>query len=719
VAESMEAVVTYFGSTTRTTTMMSLEILAPIPFTGDWPAGQTLRLAAQLAEGLINSEQRILPGFKLKHVFHDDKCDASQGSQIVLSEMSAKDTYIALGGGGCSKVCAAEASVASSIRLPFLSYECPSDFDPALSDTNTYEDLTRMGTMTAPVVKVIREIGNDNGWNHIIIVSGDRAKYKALADERSGKLEAEGFSTEYKSAEEGDWGNIKAVMSGIRESTKGKNRVIFFIGTEKLFRKLICASITEGLQKGITWLTEGTWRHEWWTKTDQSTPQHRQWLAEDVAGSQLKSAFAEFKQSWDEYDTNVEVTRAALQKAYTGKTDAFMFAEGSESYHATHKTWHTVYRKILYDRGYYDIFFFDTEGEMIYSVYKESDYATNFKATGNGLWRDSGLGNAFEAVMASPDEVHYIDWKPYGPSANAPAAFFATGIKDKDGVLLGVYSIQLPPEFERSIEELQPQCELQTIAEAFEGAVNVAGIGRPENEDLEKPLDCFKSHSAKSLSTLIHDHLRTGYPAGNTANRVADPYYDITSHAVDATCAIAKTVEHLYKTRGYSMQQIQKPNDEVYNEFKRYMKNDLDFQGASGRVKFSGNDKPAPLMVKQVVQGKEVDVFLMDIDGITIERIGNGTTGEYWTKEPEDPPEKFKYWLVFQIGIPTCIFCCTCVASIYFGLQRARQNTGPKKEKTQKIEFDQVSNQASNMANENPTSNVVGNQEGNPDHESV
>jgi len=302
--------------------------------------------------------------------------------------------------------------------------------------------------------------------------------------------------------------------------------------------------------------------------------------------------------------------------------------------------------------------------------------------------------------------VHYIDWKPYGPSANAPAAFFATGIKDKEDVLLGVYAIQLPPEFERSIEELQPQCELQTMAEAFEGAVNVAGLGRPTDEDLEKPLGCFKSHSAKSLSTLIDDHLRTGYPAGNTANRVADPYYDIKAHAVDATCAIAKTVEHLYKTKGYSIQQIQKPNQEVYDEFKRYMKNDIDFQGASGQVKFSGNDRPNPLTVMQVQQGKEVEVGLVQTDGkkTTISWIGNGTINTFWQKEPEDPPVKFAYWLVFQIGIPTLIIIVTCGISIYFGLKRARlQHPGQKKEAANSFGFEDTSNQESNMAQENPT----------------
>eukprot|EP00930_Biecheleria_cincta_P105147 TRINITY_DN9771_c0_g1_i1.p1 TRINITY_DN9771_c0_g1~~TRINITY_DN9771_c0_g1_i1.p1 ORF type:complete len:358 (-),score=79.77 TRINITY_DN9771_c0_g1_i1:696-1640(-) len=289
--------------------------------------------------------------------------------------------------------------------------------------------------------------------------------------------------------------------------------------------------------------------------------------------------------------------------------------------------------------------------------------------------------------MARPDEVHYIDWKPYGPSGDAPAAFFATGIRDKDGVLLGAYSIQLPPEFEQSIEELQPQCDLQTIADAFEGAVNVAGLGRPTDENLEKPLDCFKSHSAKSLSTLIDDHFQKGFPAGNAANRVADPYYGIKSHVVDATCAIAKTVEHLYKTKGYSVQLIQKPNDEVYAEFKRYMKNELDFQGASGRVKFSDNNRPNPLGVKQVLQGKEVEVGVVHLNG-TISWIGNGTSSAAWAEEPEDPPERFGYWIVFQIGIPLLILCCACGFGLRMGLNRGQRNGGQSKDKAKQFGFE-------------------------------
>ncbi|CAE7866646.1 unnamed protein product, partial [Symbiodinium microadriaticum] len=42
--------------------------------------------------------------------------------------------------------------------------------------------------------------------------------------------------------------------------------------------------------------------------------------------------------------------------------------------------------------SYYDIFMFDLNGDLIYSVFKETDYATNFLIDGDGPWKDSGLG---------------------------------------------------------------------------------------------------------------------------------------------------------------------------------------------------------------------------------------------------------------------------------------------------------------------------------------
>jgi hypothetical protein len=662
----MEAATTYYSSTTRTTTKVLLEILSPVPLTGDWAGGQTMRVGALLAEALINQQQIILPGYELKHSFHDDQCDPAKSTQIVLGEMSSKDTYIAFAGAGCSEVCAQTQSVTSSIRLPFLSYECPG---AELTDTIAYPDLTRMGTDTTPFTQVVRDLADKHGWEHIFVISGDPSKNRAQATKYEDNFRQLGFTTDYLFALDSEWNDIQSMISGIKDKTKGKDRVFFVMGTESYFRKVVCASIKAGLRQGITWISQGTWRNEWWKKSAMETSFQRQWLMEDTLGTQLGQAFAAFKQAWDDYAATADQTRTALQGIYPDNLDA----AGSETYHAVHREWHPVFVKILADRSYRDIFMFDTAGDLIYSVSKENDYATNFAPTGDGQWKDSGLGEAFRAAMDKPDDVTYIDSKPYGPSSDAPAAFFARGLKDRNGNQVGVYSIRLSSEFEKSIEEVQADCTLDAISESFEGAINIAGLGRPEAENMGKPLPCFEGHSPQSLISLLDDHLERGYPDGDIATQVQDPYNDIKTHAMDATCALAFTVKHLLQT--YTVDQIQRPDAEVFAAFNAFLKTQPSFQGVSGEVHFKDNDKPNHLSVQQVQNGKSVHVGLMYINS-TIAWIGRGADNSSWTQEYEDPADKFEYWLVIQISIPSIILCCAIVIGIRMGIKRARSING-------------------------------------------
>merc|ERR1719482_1179386 len=65
----------YLGHTTRTTTLAAVRILAPMPLSGSWAGGRTMRVAALMAEKLINDEHNILTGFDIRHNFFDDHCD--------------------------------------------------------------------------------------------------------------------------------------------------------------------------------------------------------------------------------------------------------------------------------------------------------------------------------------------------------------------------------------------------------------------------------------------------------------------------------------------------------------------------------------------------------------------------------------------------------------------------------------------------------------------
>lgn len=114
----------------------------------------------------------------------------------------------------------------------------------------------------------------------------------------------------------------------------------------------------------------------------------------------------------------------------------------SDSYGRAHAKYHDTFRTYLQEFGYYDIFLIEPEnGDIVYSVYKETDFATSLF---NGPHRDSNLAEAARQAMSlSAGEVYTADFKNYIPSSNAAAAFFAAPIYD-GGTLQGVLAFQMP-----------------------------------------------------------------------------------------------------------------------------------------------------------------------------------------------------------------------------------------------------------------------------------
>ena len=125
------------------------------------------------------------------------------------------------------------------------------------------------------------------------------------------------------------------------------------------------------------------------------------------------------------------------------KADLYAARDGSR-YSIRHGYYHRWFRKFLEGRGYYDIFLFTPAGDLIYTVVKEADYATNFKV--GGPWSDSALGKAFRAVNDNPTPGFqtFTDFGSYGPSNDAPASFIAQPVFDGGGTYLGVLGFQIP-----------------------------------------------------------------------------------------------------------------------------------------------------------------------------------------------------------------------------------------------------------------------------------
>ena len=173
-------------------------------------------------------------------------------------------------------------------------------------------------------------------------------------------------------------------------------------------------------------------------------------ISEDLTsmayGQETIDAIKGFSTAWKEIPGNKTDT---LQRLYihdnpfpTGEKEKLDFAKDGSSYSDVHAKHHPYFRHFLESKGYYDIFLIDANGDLVYSVYKELDYATNLKV---GQWKDTDLGNAFRAAIKaeSKDAQFFFDFHSYAPSNGVPASFIAQPIMDGDKTI-GVLAFQMP-----------------------------------------------------------------------------------------------------------------------------------------------------------------------------------------------------------------------------------------------------------------------------------
>ena len=142
----------------------------------------------------------------------------------------------------------------------------------------------------------------------------------------------------------------------------------------------------------------------------------------------------------------------ALQYSYIsnnpnplGEKDKLLHSPNFTPYTKMHAYYHESLHDYLTRFGYYDIFLVSAEtGHIVYSVYKELDFATSLI---DGPYANSGIAQVFRQVKDSKDStaVALTDFAPYLPSYEAPASFIASPIFES-GELVGVLIFQMPIE---------------------------------------------------------------------------------------------------------------------------------------------------------------------------------------------------------------------------------------------------------------------------------
>ena len=179
-------------------------------------------------------------------------------------------------------------------------------------------------------------------------------------------------------------------------------------------------------------------------------------------------AVREFTEAWKQLGNDPTTT---LQRLYieenphpTGQKENLDAATDGSTYSQVHADYHPWFREFLRERGYYDVFLFDVDGNLVYTVFKELDYATNLL---RDRWSRTDLGNAFRAARDYPTAGHqtFFDFQPYEPSHGAPASFISTPIMDEHGQFIGALVFQMP--IDRLNTLMQASSGLGKTGEAF------------------------------------------------------------------------------------------------------------------------------------------------------------------------------------------------------------------------------------------------------------
>jgi len=135
----------------------------------------------------------------------------------------------------------------------------------------------------------------------------------------------------------------------------------------------------------------------------------------------------------------------------------------NDNYSGQHIVFHSSFMSLLEEFGLKDIFLVNAEGDVVYSVIKQSDFATNLN---NDRYAKSGLSLAYKAAVALPKgSVAYEDFAPYEPGYNVPTAFLAAPIYFGETDVEGALIFALPVD------------KINTIMN-FHGAYESVGLGK-------------------------------------------------------------------------------------------------------------------------------------------------------------------------------------------------------------------------------------------------
>jgi methyl-accepting chemotaxis protein len=174
----------------------------------------------------------------------------------------------------------------------------------------------------------------------------------------------------------------------------------------------------------------------------------RRELRTTAADPQTVQALIDLEAAWEAYHEVGDPEEHFAQLYVSGnphplgQRDRLESAADGSAYSMAHLRYHPALRALVTELGFYDGFLIAPDGDVVYTVMKESDFGTNVLT---GAYKDTNLSRAVSAALTSnaTDAFFITDFSPYAPSAGIPAAFAAIPVGDADGKVIGAIAVQL------------------------------------------------------------------------------------------------------------------------------------------------------------------------------------------------------------------------------------------------------------------------------------
>lgn len=169
------------------------------------------------------------------------------------------------------------------------------------------------------------------------------------------------------------------------------------------------------------------------------------------------------------------------------------------------------------------------------------------------------------------------------------------------------------------------------------------------------------------LLARIEKALRDGFPTDGE-NVVKSPHLELMGAGADNICVFAKTVQHMIQNVGMKIEALRKPEPEAYRKVINHIKHDKDklsFNGVSGTVAFTQNDKPGRLGLWQIKGNSRATVGNVSAVGSVSVDWTQGLGDTIWTEAYPDPEEPPFQWLYIIIPFGVSLIVCPCVIAVY------------------------------------------------------